>query len=440
MEGPEKKMPKCLFWSVCFAAALTGCGALHKSATPLHAEMLPEDSADQDARAGQEEGAEGLAGYSMEAYPAAMAVHDEEPGEAARVPQALRLRSESQESSPGRAQRVVQTIGANEKNAVIPNPAPEVSSGGEETPSTPMVVYTGFLELRVRRLLEAVDEITRITQEKGGYIESLTRDVVVVRIPSSDFDAVMDRFAAIGDVLSRRIKALDVSAQFTDLGARLLVAQEARDRLLELLEQAEDVDERLGILGEVKRLTEQIEALRSRLRTLTSLVSYFTIAIELQPVLDNSAIRVHRSAFAWVRNLRAHRMTIEDGKDEIAIELPKGFVFFEDDDAYKAQAADTTVMRAGRIENQPEGSAEFWSDAIHFEMEGRDEEPVGSGTAGPLSYRVYRSKDIKPRSYLIAVAPGGEDLFVVEVYYPNEEAFENHHQAVLEALATFRTR
>ncbi|HUT77219.1 MAG TPA: DUF4349 domain-containing protein, partial [Polyangia bacterium] len=136
----------------------------------------------------------------------------------------------------------------------------------------PLVVYTGYLQLRVKRLLDAIDEIERITAEKGGYIESRTRDVVVVRVPASDFDAVLDTFARVGELLGRRVKALDVSEQFTDLGARLAVAREARVRLLNLLERVTDVDERLLILREVKRLSELIESYESTLATLQNLV------------------------------------------------------------------------------------------------------------------------------------------------------------------------
>lgn len=425
-------MPKRRFWSLCLAAISTACGVSHTSSPPSYAEAPLEESAASYELPMEAEGEGALPSYSTEAYAGDMEFKKADL--APPMAQAAARRSVSRNEGGGEG--VASTPGGAGEDG---KHGAAQASGGEDAVA-PMVAYTGFLELRVRRLLEAVDEITRITEGEGGYIESLTRDVVVVRIPASDFDAVMDRFAALGDVLSRRVRALDVSQQFTDLGARLLVAREARARLLELLEQTEDVEERLQILQEIKRLTEQLEMLQSRLGALRSLVDYFTITIELRPILDSSEKSVHRSAFEWVRSLRAHRMTIDDGKDEIAIELPKGFVFFDDDDAFRAQAADTTVIRAGRVENEPAGDGKFWSDAIHFEMDGRDEELLASGTAGPLHYRLYRSKDLRPRDYLIAVAPYGEDLYVVEVYYPGEKAFEAHHEAVLKALATFRKR
>lgn len=305
----------------------------------------------------------------------------------------------------------------------------------EEAP--PLVVYTGYLKLRVKRLLEAVDEVTRLTEEQGGYIESLTRDVIVVRVPAKDFDEVLGAFAKLGELLERRIKALDVTEQFTDLGTRLAVSRESRARLLLLLEKVEEVEERLLILEEIKRLSEQIESMESTLSTLQNLVDFYTITIELQPVLEESAILVSRSPFVWVRNLSPHMTSIWDGKDEFSMVLPPAFVLFEKDDVYRAQAADTTIVRGGVVDNEPLGDNVFWSSAVNHEMKGRGEKLLDEGVAGHMAYRLYMSEDVQPRYYMVAVYSRYEDLYVVEIFYPSEEAYEAHHQRMIDSLATF---
>ena len=250
----------------------------------------------------------------------------------------------------------------------------------------------------------------------------------------------MSAFARIGEILDRRVKALDVSEQFTDLGARLAVAKEALARLMELLEKVEDVDERLLILQEIKRLSEQIESTESTLATLKNLVDYYTITIELEPILEASHVTVNRSPFPWVRDLAAHRTTIEEGVDEISMKLPADFVLFEKDDVYRAQAADTTVIRAGVVDNEPRGDNDFWVDAVEHEMIGRGEVNLSSEDAGKVSYTVYKNEDVQPRYYLVGVYAVGEDLYVVEVFFPNEEAYEAHRDAVIEALGTLEVK
>jgi hypothetical protein len=303
-----------------------------------------------------------------------------------------------------------------------------------------LVVYTGYLKMRVKRLLAAVDAITALTEKAGGYVESLTQRVVVVRVPRGDFEATMKAFADLGVVIDRRVKALDVTQQFTDLQARLVVARDTRERLLVLLAKTTDAEERRRILQEVKRLTEQIESMSSTLATLQNLVDFYTITLELEPVLDTAGAQTHRSPFDWVRGLAPHLQTITEGADEVDLKLPDGFVLFDEDDAWRAQSADTSMLRAGRVENEPRGDAAFWAAAVDHEMEGRDEERVSAGEAGPIVYRVYRDKDVQPRWYLVGLRADGERLSVVEAFFPNEDAWKRHHENVVQALSTFRVQ
>jgi|GEM_PF-3740473 len=299
------------------------------------------------------------------------------------------------------------------------------------------VVYLGYLKLRVKRRLPAIDAITKLTEDAGGYIQSLQRRVVILRIPADDFDEVMKRFAGVGEVLQRQVKALDVSRQFTDLGARLNVFIRSRERLLKLLQTIKDVEERLRIVQEVKRLSERIESIESTLATLRNLVSYYTITIELKPVVAQRRRVVHRSPFVWVRRLQAHRTTIRKGNDHVKMTMPRGFVLFDEDDDWRAQAADTSILRAGKIANEPRGTAAFWMDAVAHELDGRDEAKQASGTSGGLHWAIFKNKDVRPRYWLVGVLEQGDELLVLEGFFPDEKAFKAHRDAVLKALPTF---
>jgi hypothetical protein len=122
------------------------------------------------------------------------------------------------------------------------------------------------------------------------------------------------------------------------------------------------------------------------------------------------------------------------------LELPAGFVLFEEDDSYRAQAADTSILRAGMVPNEPRGNNRFWADAVHREMVGRGEKLVERKAAGDVAYGLYRNDDLKPRWYLIGIAVEGDELFVIEVFFPNEVSFKQHHAAVVQSLATFRAK
>lgn len=307
-----------------------------------------------------------------------------------------------------------------------------------EQPAQPMVVYQGFLKLRVRQLMAAADQITILAEQSGGHVQSLTERVIVVRVPATDFEQVMDQFAAVGDLLDRRVQAYEVTAQFLDVTARLEISKQSRQRLMALMKEAKTHAERLRILNEIKRLSEQIEAMEAQLTTLKNLVDFFTITIEMVPVLKNQPLRQNCSAFSWIAGLRAHQVTVVEGKDRLKLDLPNGFVLFEEDETYRALAADNTVIRGGYVLNEPVGDNSFWSQALQHEMLCRDEELVDQVDGPDSSYVVYRNKDIRPRYYLVALAVKGDRVYVVEVFYPDETAYKKHQHAVAKALETLR--
>jgi Domain of unknown function (DUF4349) len=311
---------------------------------------------------------------------------------------------------------------------------------GKRSAKAPAVVYTGQLKLQVRRLMDALDAITTLTEKRGGYVESMTRTTIVVRVPGTDFEAMVDEFGKLGELLERQVKAVDVSQQFTDLGARLAVAREARSRLLALLERTKDLKERLQIVQEIKRLSEQIEGIDSTLATLKNLVEFFTVTIDLVPLVSETARVTEPSPFPWISALSAATTTLTEGLGDFQLALPPDFVLFDEDKQYRAQAADTAIIRVARIDNEPRGDTTFWSDAVQREMQGRGEKLVENKTAGPVAYRLYRNDDLKPRYYLVGVAVAVDDLFVTEVFFPNEESYKRHHVAIAQALNTFRAK
>jgi hypothetical protein len=129
-----------------------------------------------------------------------------------------------------------------------------------------------------------------------------------------------------------------------------------------------------------------------------------------------------------------------DGANQFELALPSDFVLFTEDDDYRAQSADTTILRGGVVKNDPEGTNLFWINALKFEMEGRGEILVQADKAGSMDYLLYRNDDVAPRWYLVAVSVQGEDVYVLEVFYPNEDAFKEHHDDMVKSLGTFKVK
>lgn len=298
-----------------------------------------------------------------------------------------------------------------------------------------MVVYRGDVQLRVRRQLEAMEQLGKLARDLGGFVQAQSGNVIILRVPVAVFSSALQRVGEAGEILHSSYSAEDIGDRVAELATRLQVVQEARARLLELLARAKDPYERLALLEEIKRLTEQVETLQATLETLGKLAAFSTITVTLQPILTGGGSSGPRSYFGWVRELVPQRATLDGDKDDLRLPMPKGFVQFSKDDALRAQAADTSILRGGRVRNEPEGTARFWADAIAFEMDGRDEEKVDQYRAGPLEVQVFRNKDAQPRWYVVGVAVAGKHVYVVEAFLPTEAAWKEHGDAIRAALA-----
>lgn len=169
----------------------------------------------------------------------------------------------------------------------------------------PLLIYEAQLSLAVHEVREKIDEIIAITDEVGGFISTQDDNSIVVRIPAAHFRDSLERIEGVGDVLSRRVSAQDVSDQVRDVRIRLRNAIQMRDRMAELLERAQTVPDSLTIERELERLTQQIELLRGQLQSLQDRIAYSTITVRFQAVrTDHDVPRERfRLPFPWLNEL-----------------------------------------------------------------------------------------------------------------------------------------
>jgi hypothetical protein len=192
----------------------------------------------------------------------------------------------------------------------IPAPAPESSgisrifSGSDE--SSPNVMYdtdtgtptddlerkiikNGNLTIEVKDVIVAIDDITTITNELGGYIVSSnkytndeTRGMVAIRVPADKFDEAFERIRSIADETPYENKAsTDVTEEYTDLEAQLRNLEATEAQYLELLKKAESVEDMVTVQRELSQVRGEIERIEGRMKYIdrTSDMSYIEINI-----------------------------------------------------------------------------------------------------------------------------------------------------------------
>ncbi|WP_418282650.1 DUF4349 domain-containing protein [Halorubrum sp. DTA98] len=155
------------------------------------------------------------------------------------------------------------------------------------------LIRTGQLRLTVDEFGESDAAVRAVASERGGFVSEATRETtdrhgeeytvgtLVLRVPSSEFDAAMADVEAVGDVESASTESEDVSDQLTDIDARLENLRAERDRLRELYDDANETADVLAVQSELSSTQERIERLEARQADLENRVALSTIRVTL---------------------------------------------------------------------------------------------------------------------------------------------------------------
>lgn len=171
-----------------------------------------------------------------------------------------------------------------------------------------LLIQRGSIRLEVVRPEDSAREFLTEVKARGGYLQTQTGTSLTVRLPAASFDEVFTLLRGKGRVLDEKREANDVTEEFVDLGIRIDTARKARERLLEVLQKAEKVEDILKVEAELRRLTEEIERMEGRKKFLADQVAMATLAVafvakvEAAPPPPPKRSRV-RSQFDWINRV-----------------------------------------------------------------------------------------------------------------------------------------
>lgn len=156
----------------------------------------------------------------------------------------------------------------------------------------------------------------RVT-ELGGYIESMdtyngsayssyrsSRSAsMTARIPQDKLSTFLSEVSEISNVTRRSENVEDVTLAYVDLDSHKKTLQAEHERLLELMEKAEYIEDIITIEQRLSQVQYQIESMESQLRTYDNKVDYGTVYLdvsevqELTPVQEETVLEKISSGF-----------------------------------------------------------------------------------------------------------------------------------------------
>lgn len=120
-----------------------------------------------------------------------------------------------------------------------------------------------------------------IADEKQTENDFRIENSVTIKVPVDQFDNLVNSFSGDGiKVTEKNISSDDVTGEVVDTKARMQAKMAVRDKYLELLKQAKNMNEILQVQGEINSIQEDIEASGGRVNYLQHASAYSTVNLD----------------------------------------------------------------------------------------------------------------------------------------------------------------
>jgi hypothetical protein len=168
--------------------------------------------------------------------------------------------------------------------------------------TTPRVVKTATIDLQVAvgAVGSTLDRLRALPAGSAGFVASSTSALagddpggtVTLRVPVAAYATLRDALIAgtYGKPLTVQEAGQDVTAQYTDLAARLTTAEASRQTYLTLLSKANTIGDTLAVQQQIDALQQQIEQLQGQQKVLADESDLATITVTVSQKGASSVI------------------------------------------------------------------------------------------------------------------------------------------------------
>ena len=175
-------------------------------------------------------------------------------------------------------------------------------AGGEAPSENPeKIIYSADATVETTEFESCIAALEQLLSANGGFVESssvngsnyydsargkVSRRTAsyTLRIPSAKFGGMMDALSTLGNVPYTHMYTENVTAQYYDVEARMKAYQKQEERLMEMMELAETVEDIITIEDKLTDVRYRIDSLQSSLNNWDRRVSYSTLSLTVQEV------------------------------------------------------------------------------------------------------------------------------------------------------------
>lgn len=214
------------------------------------------------------------------------------------------------------------------------NAASEQLRGYEEQNESKKIIKRAEISLEVDNFENTINSLKQLTEDLGGYIENTNSYItynnnnnqlkagnITLRVPSEQYDFVLDSTKNLGNVISTNEYGEDITSRYIDTESILKTKRLEEQRLLAIMEQTNTVEDLILVEQRLSDVRGEIETYTARINNWDRLVDFCTITVNIEQINKNSDLstsnftfQIHQSFFNSIDN-------IKEGAKQLAIWL-----------------------------------------------------------------------------------------------------------------------
>ncbi len=287
--------------------------------------------------------------------------------------------------------------------------------------------YRVSARLLVKDRQKTSENLSDWAEREGGYFTLFSLERLSLRIPDTKLETLKELLEAESEeIIEYSQTASDLREEILLSRSHLKSREELLARNMEYLDRS-DFEGTLTLENEIRRLMQEIDSLKGRLKKYENDSAYAYVDLNLS--FRNQSIPVGRpSRFEWINSMDFYSF-INSPPDMPGgvfrgprIPLPEGFALADTRPWFRALSPEGVQIRLRTVKNYPLQNREFWSEALFSHLEELGYIPMGE--SGTLS--LDEGEDFTGRAwgvplgqkdyiYLTALRIRGKRIEIVEI-------------------------
>ena len=178
------------------------------------------------------------------------------------------------------------------------------------------IIYTISADVETLEFDETIEAVYKMLEQNGAFIESSNVGgrnhwqirnnmpsyryaFFTLRVPQDRLEVMASDLDTLGNVLSVRRFAENITAQFVDTEARLNALRIQEERLLDMLRRAEEISDMIVIEESLANVRHQIESIVSTLRNWENRIRFSTLHLSIQEVHEYTELEPPEEVPYW---------------------------------------------------------------------------------------------------------------------------------------------